>query len=74
MSDTTEQAGDRARFASREFVARFEHGLGGALPAVVVDRMLFAFEMGYLRGHGEGMHAARVLYDELRRKVNDESE
>jgi hypothetical protein len=33
--------------------------------------MLFAHEMGYLRGHDDGALSSVVLYDELKRKVND---
>ena len=38
------------------------------------DRMLFAAEMGYLRGHGDGMHAAGTMFDDLRKKVIDGTE
>ena len=66
MSDETDQANDRARFAAREFVARFERELGVDLSEVIRDRMLFAFEIGYLRGHGEGMqHAVKTYTKEL---------
>jgi hypothetical protein len=70
-ADQANQANDQARFAAREFVARFERETGGKLPPVILDRMLFAFEIGYLRGRGEGMRAASTLYDELRKKAND---
>jgi hypothetical protein len=63
---------EQALFAARELVARFERESGTKLAAVMRDRMLFAFEMGYLRGHGDGMIAAGALYDELRKKVSDE--
>jgi hypothetical protein len=71
--DATDQASDQARFAAREFVAKFARETGGELSAVVTDRMLFAYEMGYLRGVGEGMRAAGALYDEMKRKAEDES-
>ena len=69
----SDQTSDRARFAAREFVTRFERETGGDLGAVVRDRMLFAYEMGYLRGHGDGMRALDAMIDELRRKDDDES-
>jgi hypothetical protein len=72
LSDRSDQVSDQARFVAREFLARFEREMGVDQSAVVRDRMLFAFAMGYLRGHGEGMRAAIALHDELRRKVNDE--
>jgi hypothetical protein len=74
VGDAADQTGDQARFAAREFVARFEREMGGAVGAVVRDRMLFAYEMGYLRGRGDGMNAASAMYDELRRKTIDEPE
>lgn len=74
MSVLTEQAADQARFFAREFVAHFEHEMGRVLPTVVRERMLFAAEVGYLRGHGEGMRASGALHDDVRKKVIDESE
>ncbi len=71
MSDTSDQANDQARFAAREFVARFVREMGGELSAVVTDRMLFAFEMGYLRGRSDGALAASQLFDDLPRVGGD---
>jgi hypothetical protein len=68
MSDAAEQA----LFAAREFAARLERELGNELSPVVLDHMKFAFEMGFLRGHGEGLAAAGAMYDELRKKVDRE--
>lgn len=73
MTATADQASDQARFAAREFLARWSHETGEDPSAVVTDRMLFAYEMGYLRGHGEGIRASMMLYDELKRKVNDDA-
>jgi len=70
--DAADQADHRARFAAREFVARWRRETGEE-SAVVTDRMLFAYEMGYLRGHGDGMRALDAMIDELRRKDDDES-
>jgi hypothetical protein len=70
--DATDQASDQARFAAREFVAKFAREMGAELSAVVMDRMLFAYEMGYLRGCGEGMRAMSAFHDELRKKADDE--
>jgi hypothetical protein len=66
MGDMTDQASEQARFAAREFVARFVREAGVELPPVVTDRMLFAFEMGYLRGRSDGARAAIQMFDELR--------
>lgn len=71
MSDVIDHAGDQARFAAREFVGRWRRDTGEDPSAVITDRMLFAYEMGYLRGHGEGMRALAALHDEMNRKVND---
>lgn len=72
-SSVVNQAGDQARFAAREFVARWYRETGDGPSAVVTDRMLFAYEMGYLRGHGEGMRALMAIYDDMKRKVNDDA-
>jgi hypothetical protein len=72
VSDAVDQANDQARFAAREFLARFARETGEELPTAVADFGLFAYEMGYLRGHGDGMRAAGALFDELRRKVDDD--
>ncbi len=76
MSDAGEQASDQARFAAREFVARFAREMGielSALPTVVIDRMLFAYEMGYLRGRSDGARAAMEMFDDLRKqRTSDE--
>jgi hypothetical protein len=71
-ASVTEQTSERARFAAREFVARWSREMGEELLMVVADRMLFAHEMGCLRGHGEGLRCfAVVFHDALKRKVND---
>jgi len=66
-------AGDRAseqgRFAAREFVARWSRDTGEVLSAVVTDRMLFAYEMGYLRGRSDGAQSTMQLLNE--RKESD---
>ena len=64
-SEATDQASDRARFAAREFVARWSRDTGEVPSAVVTDRMLFAYEMGYLRGHGDAMNTASTMFEEL---------
>ncbi len=71
-AQAVDQASDQARFAAREFCVRFERETEVPLSAVVRDRMLFAYEMGYLRGRTEGMRAAGAMYDETQRKVNDD--
>lgn len=70
-ASTADQVSDQGRFAAREFFARWSRETGEGPSAVITDRMLFAYEMGYLRGHGEGLRTAMALYDETKRKVND---
>ena len=70
---------DQARFAAREFVARWarETGEGEGLSAVVTDRMLFAYEMGFLRGWGVGAKHTSQLLDDVshdREKGEDDDE
>lgn len=64
MSDVSGRAAEQARFAAREFVARWYRETGEAHSAVVTDRMLFAYEMGYLRGHGNGMKTTSTIFDD----------
>ena len=64
----SDRVSEQARFAAREFLARIEREMGAEDSAVVRDRVLFAYEMGYLRGHGDGMRVATAMWDELRRK------
>ena len=61
MNDASEQG----RFAAREFLARWTRETGDEPSAVVTDRMLFAYEMGYLRGRGDGSRAAAQMFDEM---------
>jgi hypothetical protein len=41
---------EQSKFAARELIARLERDVGAKLPELLVEKMLFAFEMGYLRG------------------------
>ena len=70
VSDEGDYAADQARFAAREFVARFAREMGGELSAVVTDRMLFAYEMGYLRGRSDGARVAMKMFDDLKKERN----
>lgn len=69
---------EQARFAAREFVARWARETGQELSAVVTDRMLFAYEMGYLRGRSDAAAGAIKMFDEVSRareeatKANDD--
>lgn len=64
--------GDQALSLARDFIERYTRETGKPLPAEVEDFARFAYEVGYLRGHGDGLQRASVLYDETRKKVNDE--
>ena len=59
MSDVSHQASDQGRFAAREFLARWIRETGDTLSPTAVDRLLFTYEMGYLRGRSDaaGDHA-----------------
>lgn len=50
VSEAADRVDEMAKFAAREFVARWSRETGEVLSAVVTDRLLFAYEMGYLRG------------------------
>ena len=56
---------EQGRFAAREFLARWARETGEEPGAVVTDRMLFAYEMGFLRGRSEGTLAASRMFDEM---------
>ena len=70
MSD--HPAHDQARFAAREFVARWSRETGEQLSAVVTDRMLFAYEMGYLRGRSDAGQDTLQMFDEIARTREEE--
>lgn len=56
-----------ARFAAREFLARWERETGETLTPVMRDRMLFAYEMGYLRGGSDMAVSATKVFGGARR-------
>lgn len=58
---------DQARFAARAFVARWARETGEDLSELVTDRMLFAYEMGYLRGRSDSTQDASKMFEELAR-------
>ena len=61
MSDG-DRVSEQGRFAAREFLARWSRETGEPLSAIVTDRMLFAYEMGYLRGRSDaGLDALQML-------------
>jgi hypothetical protein len=49
------RARERGRFAAREFLGRWSRETGEVTSAVVTDRMLFAYEVGYMCGGRELM-------------------
>lgn len=63
VADRTAQTSEQAKAEAREFVAQLERETGGALGAAVADHVLFAFEMGYLRGWRDGARVAMQIYD-----------
>lgn len=72
MSDDSERVNEQARFAAREFVARFAREMGGSLPSIIEERMSFAYEMGYLRGRTSANEDAIQMFDELSRTRDQE--
>ena len=64
MSDSS----DQARFAARVFLVQWQEETGEQLGAVLTDRMLFAYEMGYLRGRTEAHRDTMKMFDEARKK------
>jgi hypothetical protein len=68
-ADTGDRASEQGRFEAREFVARWSRETGEVLSAVVTDRMLFAYEMGYLRGRSDASQDMTKMMNE--RKGSD---
>jgi hypothetical protein len=60
-------ADDQARFAARAFVARLEREMGEPMSPLVVERVLFAYEMGYLRGRSDSAQDTSKMFEELAR-------
>ena len=80
MSEVSDRVSQQARFSAREFVARWYRETGEAPSMVVSDRMLFVYEMGYLRGRSDGADEAKRLFDkvppictELRKESDDDA-
>ncbi len=67
------QTEDPAQLAAREFVDRWSSEIGEVLSAVVTDRMLFAYEIGYLRGRSDAGRDALLMLDG-RKRSDAESE
>lgn len=64
MGDEGDQASDQGRFAAREFLARWARETGEVLSPAATDRMLFAYEMGYLRGRSDAGRDALQMMNE----------
>jgi hypothetical protein len=65
-----DDASERGRFAAREFLARWTRETGEALSALVAERVLFAYEVGYMRGRSD---ACSEMSDLLDKQQKDES-
>lgn len=72
MSEGSDEASEKGRFAAREFIARYVRETGQSPPAA------FAYEMGYLRGRSDAALAAVQMFDEtardLARKDSDDDD
>ena len=65
MSDASDQVNEQARFKAREFVARWYRETGEAPNLTVSDRMLFAYEIGYMRGRSDGAEEVKNMFDKV---------
>ena len=68
VSNAGDQVSERARFAAREFVARLARETGETLSQAMTDRILLAFEIGYLRGRTDGARDTLQMMTEAERK------
>jgi hypothetical protein len=64
VSDVSDHVSHQAKFAAREFVARWYRETGEAPNFTVSDRMLFAYEIGYMRGRSDGALEAKKMLEE----------
>lgn len=66
-----DRASEQGRFAARAFVARWYRETGEAPSPLVTERMLFAYEIGYLRGRSDANLETMKLMNEHERKKSD---
>lgn len=64
MSDSS----DQARFAAKAFLVQWQEETGEQLGAILIDRMLFAYEMGFLRGCTEAHRDTMKMFDDAQKK------
>ena len=68
MNDvSSDRASEQGRFAAREFLARWKRETGEVLSPANTDRMLFAYEMGYLRGRSDATQESMKMFDDVAR-------
>lgn len=60
---------EQARFAAREFVTRFEREMGVEVERTTRDRMLLAFEVGFMQGHRNGVRSAMQMFDDAKKET-----
>ena len=63
MSGDGDRASELGRFAAREMLARLQRETGERWSPDAVDRMLFMYEMGYLRGRSDATREAMEMYE-----------
>ena len=63
MSGDGGRASELGRFAAREMLARLQRETGETWSQHAVDRMLFMYEMGYLRGRSDTAQEAMEMYE-----------
>lgn len=75
-----DHASHQARFSAREFLAQWVRETGEVLSPTATDRLLFFFEVGYLRGRSAAAEEAMKMFDDVARsreearKENDDDE
>ncbi|HSX22302.1 MAG TPA: hypothetical protein VLE97_05955 [Gaiellaceae bacterium] len=64
MTGDGDRASELGRFAAREMLARLQRETGETWPPDAVDRMLFMYEMGYLRGRSDAAQEAVEMFQQ----------
>lgn len=72
MNGDGEAASQRGRFAAREFLARWCRETGATLSPTETDRLLFTYEMGYLRGRSDAAEETMKMFDDAAQARQEE--
>lgn len=80
MNGDGDRASELGRFAAREMLARLQRETGETWSPDAIDRMLFMFEMGYLRGRSDAAQEMTEMFEtrppagETREEPRDDTE